>query len=220
MGIVLPESVFNAPSAEHVRRFVEDRAVLLAIVSLPFRTFFASGATVKTSLLFLRKFTEQQAARYQNWKIEAQSEARVLRETEAEQYRAVIGAPGAKQADYLPAKSKATTQEKAEANLSAKQYNDDLRKAKFMARANFAQLEREVAQDASARLRLKARYPVFMYDAEKVGVTASGAEDYNELYPNRRLPKNVKCSALEAFRHFMSDPAKFDSLGAPEIIEK
>lgn len=220
MGIVLPESVFNNPSAAHVRRFVEDRAVLLAIVSLPFSTFFASGATVKTSLLFLRKYTEQQAARYQHWKIEAQNEARALRATEAEQYRAVIAVPGAKQADYLPAMSKATTQEKAKANLLVKQRNDDLRKAKSVARANFAQLEREVAQDASARLRLKARYPIFMYDAGKVGVTASGAEDYNELYPNRRLPKNVKCSALEAFRHFISDPAKFDSLGAPGNIEE
>ena len=40
-----------------MREFVEDRARLLAVVSLPQETFAASGASVKCSLLFLQKFT-------------------------------------------------------------------------------------------------------------------------------------------------------------------
>ena len=50
LGIVLPEGIFNNPSLAYVREFVEDRAKLLAIVSLPQETFASSGASVKCSL--------------------------------------------------------------------------------------------------------------------------------------------------------------------------
>jgi type I restriction enzyme M protein len=39
MGIVLPEGIFNNPSLAYVREFCEDRARLLAVVSLPQETF-------------------------------------------------------------------------------------------------------------------------------------------------------------------------------------
>jgi len=60
LGIVLPEGVFNNPSLSYVRQFAEDRAYISAIVSLPQETFVSTGATVKTSLLFMRKFTDKE----------------------------------------------------------------------------------------------------------------------------------------------------------------
>ncbi len=57
MGIVLPEGIFNNPSLAYVREFCEDRARILAVVSLPQETFYSSGASVKASLLFLQRFT-------------------------------------------------------------------------------------------------------------------------------------------------------------------
>lgn len=57
MGIVLPESIVNTPSMEGVRRYVEERAFLDAVISLPVETFISSGATVKSSIIFLRKYT-------------------------------------------------------------------------------------------------------------------------------------------------------------------
>src|SRR5690606_3190260 len=65
LGIVLPEGIFNNPSLAYVREFCEDRARILAVVSLPQETFNASGATVKASLLFLSKFTANEAADYE-----------------------------------------------------------------------------------------------------------------------------------------------------------
>ena len=38
MGIVLPEGIFNNPSLAYVREFCEDRARVLAVVSLPQET--------------------------------------------------------------------------------------------------------------------------------------------------------------------------------------
>jgi type I restriction enzyme M protein len=55
MGIVLPEGIFNNPSLAYVREFCEDRARILAVVSLPQETFYSAGASVKASLLFLRE---------------------------------------------------------------------------------------------------------------------------------------------------------------------
>ena len=68
MGIVLPEGVMNNTNMEKVRNFVEDRAKILMIVSLPKSVFVKAGADVKTSILFLKKFTEQEALVYSNLK--------------------------------------------------------------------------------------------------------------------------------------------------------
>jgi len=57
LGIVLPEGVFNTSSVQYVRDFVEDRAFVIAIISVPQETFESSGAKVKASLLFLKKYT-------------------------------------------------------------------------------------------------------------------------------------------------------------------
>lgn len=64
MGIVLPEGVLNADKLQKVREYVEDRARLLLIVSLPREVFLSSGATIKPSLVFLRKFTEEEARQH------------------------------------------------------------------------------------------------------------------------------------------------------------
>lgn len=61
MGIVLPDGNLNNPSLAWLRRWAEGKAKLLAVVSLPEETFRSSNATVKASLVFLRKFTEAEA---------------------------------------------------------------------------------------------------------------------------------------------------------------
>ena len=66
LGIVLPERIFNNPSLAYVREFIEDRAFLRAVVSLPQETFISSGASVKCSLLFLQKFTEEEQQCFDN----------------------------------------------------------------------------------------------------------------------------------------------------------
>src|SRR2546422_938692 len=73
-GIVLPEGIYNNPSLAYVREYVEDRAFIRAVVSLPQETFYSAGASVKASLLFLQKFTEQEQAEFDKKKAEAQAE--------------------------------------------------------------------------------------------------------------------------------------------------
>ncbi|MGN9767561.1 N-6 DNA methylase [Micromonospora sp. SD12] len=59
LGIVLPEGILNNPSMQWLRDYVEGRAKLLAVVSVPHDVFASSKATVKTSLVFLQRFTEE-----------------------------------------------------------------------------------------------------------------------------------------------------------------
>jgi type I restriction enzyme M protein len=57
MGIVLPDGNLNNPSLAWLRRWAEGRATLLGVISLPEETFRSSKATVKASVVFLRRFT-------------------------------------------------------------------------------------------------------------------------------------------------------------------
>lgn len=59
-GIVLPEGVFNNSSSQKLREYVEGNAHILNITSIPADVFLASGANVKPSLLFIKKFTESE----------------------------------------------------------------------------------------------------------------------------------------------------------------
>lgn len=74
LGIVLPEGIFNNPSLAFVREFVENRAFLRAVISLPQDTFVSSGASVKCSLLFLEKFTEKEQKRFDQTEAKARKE--------------------------------------------------------------------------------------------------------------------------------------------------
>ena len=58
MGIVLPDGNLNNPSLVWLRRWCEGKARILAVVGLPEETFVSAKATVKASLVFLRRFTE------------------------------------------------------------------------------------------------------------------------------------------------------------------
>ncbi len=58
IGIVLPDGNLNNPSLTWLRRWCEGKAKILAVVSLPEETFRSADATVKASLVFLKRFTD------------------------------------------------------------------------------------------------------------------------------------------------------------------
>ena len=60
----LPEGVLNNSNLQKVRDFFESRAKILLITSIPQDVFIASGATIKPSLLFFKKFTKEEEKQY------------------------------------------------------------------------------------------------------------------------------------------------------------
>ena len=57
-GIVLPEGVLDNPALDRIRRFIESRAKILNITSIPSDVFLSSGANIKPSLVFIEKFKD------------------------------------------------------------------------------------------------------------------------------------------------------------------
>lgn len=78
LGLILPDGLFNnqgeLSNCPRVRRFLVTNGVIEAIVSLPDYAFHKSGAQNKTSILFFRKFTEQERIRFESaYKAELQA---------------------------------------------------------------------------------------------------------------------------------------------------
>jgi type I restriction enzyme M protein len=48
-----------------------------------------------------------------------------------------------------------------------------------------------------------------MYKAEKVGISSTGEEDQNELYPNSNQPNGIEKTCLEWYREFLETPNTF-----------
>ena len=71
MGIVLPESILNGSGLQKVRDYFESEAKILLITSIPQDVFTAAGATIKPSLLFFKRFTEEEKQQYANAKEKA-----------------------------------------------------------------------------------------------------------------------------------------------------
>jgi type I restriction enzyme M protein len=70
-------------------------------------------------------------------------------------------------------------------------------------------LARQITDEARQLVKTRFDYPVFLYEAEKMGLSATGEPDVNELYPNPRQPAGITVTALEQYRAFEKDPKPF-----------
>ncbi|MCX7872752.1 MAG: N-6 DNA methylase [Verrucomicrobiae bacterium] len=199
LGIVLPEGVFNNPSLAYVREFCEDRAFIRAVVSLPQETFFSSGASVKASLLFMQKFSVEEQEKFNQLKAQARAEidAKYAPEIEAETKR--LNAE-------LEALKAEKTKEASEKRKALKKELDAYLKA----------MEEKKTVEARALLKQRFDYPIFMYEAEKVGITATGEPDQNELFPNPNQPPDCEKTCLELYEEFRKNPKAFFIQGDAE----
>jgi len=189
LAIVLPEGIFNNPSLAAVREFSEDRAYIRAVVSLPQETFNSSGASVKASLLFMQKFTTEEQARFDSTKAEA------FRETRGKYAEEIQAETTRLETLVLETKLK----RKAEASKAAQKELADYKK----------RMEERIKTESRALLKERFSYPVFLYEAEKVGITATGEEGANELYPGKNFPAELGKSCLELYREFRENPEAF-----------
>lgn len=90
MGMVLPEGVLNNKNLQAVREYFEGKAKLILICSIPQDVFIAAGATVKPSLVFMKKFTDEETAEYEKCKDEALLEVTREHQTEIDTQNTII----------------------------------------------------------------------------------------------------------------------------------
>mgnify|MGYP002625601136 CR=1 FL=1 len=156
MGIVLPEGVLNNTNLQKAREYVEGKAKILLIVSIPQDVFMASGATVKPSLLFFRKFTEEEVATYAD--ITAKAEA-------------IVAGKYKEQTDILEEQLKLRGKEA----LSKEQ--------KAECRAKLKVLREKMEAEVKAMVKEEFDYEIPIAEVQKAGISTTGAEIENELVP-------------------------------------
>lgn len=156
MGIVLPEGVLNNSNLQKVREFVESKAKILLIVSIPQDVFIASGATVKPSLLFFKKFTEEEASEYENIRTEATKKVDSKYYDELASIEELLAKRGK---EALP------KDKKKELNIKKKRI--------------FEQKSAEIKEI----VKEKFDYEIPVAEVQKAGISTTGAEIDNELKP-------------------------------------
>lgn len=90
MGMVLPEGVLNNKNLAAVREYFEGRAKIILICSIPQDVFMAAGATVKPSLVFMRRFTADEEVKYNKCKEEAENEVLMSHKSEIDELNQII----------------------------------------------------------------------------------------------------------------------------------
>lgn len=153
MGIVLPEGVLNNIKLQKVRDYVEGKAKIINITSIPQDVFIASGATVKPSLLFFKKFTDEEQKKYNKTKDAATKAANEKHKDELEEIGNQLKFRGA-----------------------SKEGKKDLKDKQN-------QLLQRIEDEIKLEVKIKFDYEIPIVEVEKAGISTTGAPIENELIP-------------------------------------
>ncbi len=151
LGIVLPEGVLNTTQLQSVRELFEGMAKIILITSIPQDVFMASGATVKPSLMFFKKFTDEEVVQYEQAKTTA--------------YEQVT----AKYTEQL-ALLKAFIEDKNNPRSEVK-----------VKKAELKVLEAQIAEEIKPIVKQLFDYQIPIAQVQKAGITTTGAKCENEL---------------------------------------
>ena len=156
MGIVLPEGVLNNTNLRKVRDYFESRAKIILITSIPQDVFIASGATVKPSLVFFKKFTEEGRNLWDKIAKEASDEINLKYANELQ-----------------PIKEKLALRGKDAPGVEVKKE----------LRAKLKQLEKKIEDEIKTKIKNEFDYEIPIAEVEKAGISTTGAVIENELIP-------------------------------------
>lgn len=156
LGIVLPEGVLNNTNLQNVREYFEGRAKILLIVSIPQEVFMAAGATVKPSLMFFKRFTEEEQIKYDTIKHDAYEEVRDKYIVELNSIEADLAKRGK---EALPAT------EKKKLRIRKKE------------------IETTIDAEAKSLIKQHFDYVIPIADIKRAGINSIGVKIENDLEP-------------------------------------
>lgn len=151
LGIVLPEGVLNNTNLQNVRELFEGMAKIILITSIPQDVFMASGATVKPSLMFFKKFTKEEALQYEDAKTKAYDK---IKEKYAEQITEL--------------KTFIDNKENSRSEIKVK-------------KSELKALELQIEQEVKPIIKQMFDYQIPIAQVEKAGITSTGSQCENEL---------------------------------------
>lgn len=177
LAIVVPDGILTNSSLQYVRDNIEEDYRIVAVVSMPQTAFMATGAGVKSSVLFLKKWSRKQSEKIRNAKTalkdrlrEEHEFARELARLEKERDQRIKELRGFDNPDKLTGKAL----KESEAYLEWKKgITDDC------AEKIEALKEKLLEQYDAQRRTLMADYDIFMAIAEDIGYDATGRSTGN-----------------------------------------
>jgi type I restriction enzyme M protein len=196
MGIVLPEGVLNNTNLQKIREYVESKAKIILITSIPQDVFIASGATVKPSLLFFKKFTEEEAKEWKRIAEKAQKDIEAkykpIEQKELEIYNAYEREFELKSREL---KSINTLKGAKKGNIKINQSEYDnlqqavealktaLKEAKTAYNNEIKRIQSLKEVEIKTQIKKEFDYEIPIAEVEKAGISTTGAVIENELEP-------------------------------------
>ena len=156
LGIVLPEGVLNNTNLQNVREYFEGRAKILLIVSIPQDVFMAAGATVKPSLMFFKRFTEEEQVQYNGIKVKAFAE---VQEKYIDELTSIENDLAKRGKEALPAAEKK------------------------ILRARKKEIEAAIDQETKILVKQRFDYVIPIADIKRAGINSIGIKIENDLEP-------------------------------------
>lgn len=210
MGMVLPEGVLNNKNLQAVREYFEGKAKIILICSIPQDVFIAAGATVKPSLVFMRRFTNDEESEYANCKSEALAEVTALHQAEIDKLDATIAKADALteslKDDLKKAKTKLKQAKKDKKNTTSveteittiKKEQADNRLNKKTAEKELKELYKQIDEETKPVVKKKFDYDIPIAKIDDAGITTTGAaSEGNQLpqlvdeYSDYRIQNNL-----------------------------
>lgn len=195
MGMVLPEGVLNNKNLQAVREYFEGKAKIILICSIPQDVFIAAGATVKPSLVFMRRFTNDEESEYANCKSEALAEVTALHQAEIDKLEATISKADALteslKDDLKKAQTKLKQAKKDKKNTTSveteittiKKEQADNRLNKKTAEKELKGLYKQIDEETKPVVKKKFDYDIPIAKIDDAGITTTGAASEGNQLP-------------------------------------
>lgn len=182
LAIVIPDGILTNSSLQYVRDEIEDLYRIVAVISLPGTAFTATGAGVKSSVVFLKKHTAGETKRMRDTKQKLKDSIRTKEKLEDK-------------LDTMEREKKAALKELNDRLEFANMTKDERKASEAYTTAvqeisvRFAAQSDELRYQLAELYEVRRRkdlpdYPIFMAIAEDIGYDATNrATKTNELVP-------------------------------------
>lgn len=238
MGMVLPEGVLNNKNLQAVREYFEGKAKIILICSIPQDVFIAAGATVKPSLVFMRRFTNDEESEYANCKSEALAEVTALHQAEIDKLEATIAKADALteslKDDLKKAQTKLKQAKKDKKNTTSveteittiKKEQADNRLNKKTAEKELKELYKQIDEETKPVVKKKFDYDIPIAKIDDAGITTTGAaSEGNQLpqlvdeYSAYRIQNNLWTVLNNEIIYAMNTDGKYCRyIGSQEVV--
>jgi N-6 DNA methylase len=238
MGMVLPEGVLNNKNLQAVREYFEGKAKIILICSIPQDVFIAAGATVKPSLVFMRRFTNDEESEYANCKSEALADVTALHQAEIDKLEATIAKADALteslKDDLKKAKTKLKQAKKDKKNTTSveteittiKKEQADNRLNKKTAEKELKELYKQIDEETKPVVKKKFDYDIPIAKIDDAGITTTGAaSEGNQLpqlvdeYSDYRIQNNLWPVLNNEIIYAMNTDGKYCRyIGSQEVV--